>query len=100
MTLQELRFKLNSLSFLDDQRERAGRFVELRPHPERRLLVWQPTAISEIFRSDRHMRLDGSSTLQPLVGRHSLLFANGDRHTAYRKVTPPKPPSKPCGSEL
>jgi cytochrome P450 len=86
MAFQELRFKLSPLSFLDDQRGRAGKFVELSPGPRRELLVWQPAAISQIFRSERHVRLDGSTTLQPLVGRHSLLFANGERHTAYRKV--------------
>ncbi|MBP2326669.1 cytochrome P450 [Kibdelosporangium banguiense] len=86
MTLRELSFAFHPLSFLDSQRTRPDKLAELCPFPRRKVLVWQPEALGQIFRSERYMRLDGSSTLEPLVGRHSLLFANGPRHVAYRKV--------------
>lgn len=69
-----------TLPFLDEQ---TDTFVELKPG---QFLVWQPDTLAEIFRSESSMHLDASSTLQPLVGRHSLLFANGESHTAYRKI--------------
>ena len=81
-----LRFKLSGLSFLDSVRSQPCRFIEMTDRPTRELLVWQPDVIGHLFRSDRTMTMDGSSTIGPLVGRHSLLYANGPRHASYRRV--------------
>ncbi|TWP46961.1 cytochrome P450 [Lentzea tibetensis] len=86
MVSAALRFKLDTLPFLDAQDANTDKLVELRSKPSRQLLVWQPDAVADIFRSEHAMRLDGSETLGPLGGRHSLLFANGERHTSYRRV--------------
>ncbi|MEV6235681.1 cytochrome P450 [Lentzea sp. NPDC051838] len=86
MTLNALRFKMDTLRFLDERTAAGDTFFELQSRPERRLLVWQPEGLAEIFRSEHRMRLASSSTVEPLSGHHSLLFANGPRHTAYRKV--------------
>ncbi|MEU0879510.1 cytochrome P450 [Lentzea sp. NPDC005914] len=53
-------------------------------------LVWEPSRVGEIFRTEHQMRVDGSSTLEPLVGKHSLLFANGPAHTSHRQVIGPQ----------
>jgi cytochrome P450 family 110 len=55
----------------------------------RRMLVWQPDAIDWIFRHDNRMRHPGSRSLTPLFGRRSLLWADGSRHAAYRRVLGP-----------
>lgn len=77
------RFKLDPLPLLDSHV--AAGSLALRPN---HLLVWEPSRVAEIFRTETH--LDGSDTLEPLVGKHSLLFANGPEHTAYRQVIGPQ----------
>lgn len=86
MSLSSFRFKMDTLPFLDERAATGDKIFELQSRPDRRLLVWQPEGLAEIFRSENAMRLDSSSTMEPLSGRHSLLFANGERHAAYRKV--------------
>ncbi|QUQ63511.1 cytochrome P450 [Kutzneria sp. CA-103260] len=85
MTANQRRFAFRTLSFLDSLDEQHG-VVTLTP---RRLLVSSPEAVGRIFRADRRACLEGTSTLGPLVGPRSLLFANGARHTAYRKTIGP-----------
>lgn len=82
----ELRFSLRPMAFMDSVRESPCRYAAMRAEPPQALLVWQPEALGRIFQTDRTMRMDGSSTLGPLVGEHSLLYANGSRHAGYRKV--------------
>lgn len=86
MNHRELRFSMRPLGFLDGRELSRAGAVELRRRPHHRLLVWNSDMLRDIFRSGQRMRLAGSSTLEPLVGRSSLLFANGDRHTCYRTV--------------
>ncbi|MGS2646836.1 cytochrome P450 [Streptosporangium sp. LJ11] len=86
MSLNKYRFALRTRSFLDAHAADRTGMVELSPAPDRQLLVWNPEAVGEIFRSEQRMVLEGSDTLGPLVGEHSMLFANGQRHAAYRKV--------------
>jgi cytochrome P450 len=89
MNRNAYRFTFQPLSFLHSMTDAPDGVVELGTYTQRRLLVWQPDAIAQIFRSDRHMRLATSDTLSPLTGDTSLLFANGTRHAAYRRVLGP-----------
>lgn len=86
MNWDKYRFAFRQMAFLHSVIDNPTGVAELCGEPGRHLLVWHPDAIGEIFRLDRHMWLDGSDTLQPLVGYTSLLFANGAHHAAYRKV--------------
>ena len=86
MSVNQRRFALRTLSFLDSLDEQRGGVVTLTPV---RLLVSSPDAVGRVFRADRRARLEGTSTLGPLVGPRSLLFANGTRHTAYRRTIGP-----------
>lgn len=86
MNLQELRFARRPLDFLNRHQTCQNRRIEMRARPDTHLLVWQPELVNDLFRSASRVRLAGSSTLEPLVGPSSLLFANGQRHAAYRKV--------------
>ena len=79
-------FAFRALPFLDSLDEDGGCGVSLSPT---RLLVSCPETVGRVFRSDRLARLEGTSTLGPLVGPQSLLFANGTRHGAYRKTIGP-----------
>ena len=88
-TINELRFGFQGMSYLDSVADRPRRRVELSGAPERHLLLWDSSDIAEVFRAERDMRLEESDTLRPLVGDNSLLFANGERHTAYRRTVGP-----------
>ena len=83
MNANGLRFALRTVAFLDSIADEPRGLVELGAG---RLLVWHPEALGRIFRADKDMRLASSDTLRPLVGDRSLLFANGPRHRAYRRV--------------
>jgi len=98
MNHRELRFSLRPLDFLDGQELSRVGAVELRKRPHHRLLVWNSDMLRDLFRSEQRMRLAGSSTLEPLVGRRSLLFANGDRHTCYRRIVGARLRGEPLAS--
>jgi hypothetical protein len=73
---------------------RGARFVEpvqggVGCSPAPRLLVWHPEMIDWLFRSDGRMRHPGGRSLKPLFGESSPLWAEGQRHTAYRQVLGP-----------
>jgi cytochrome P450 len=89
MSLREFRMALRALPFLDAHARSPDGVLELRTRPPRRLLVWHPEAIEEIFRSDQRMHHPASRSLTPLFGRQSLLWADGTRHAAYRRVLGP-----------
>ncbi|WP_406218219.1 cytochrome P450 [Streptomyces decoyicus] len=89
------RFAFRTLSFLDAHKNDRSGVAELSGPPGRALLVWKPEIISQVFRGDRNMTLEGSDTLGPLVGDTSLLFANGPRHAAYRQVIGPRLRGRP-----
>jgi cytochrome P450 family 110 len=89
MNWNKCHLALRTLPFLDAHAGDPTGVLELCAPPSRRLLVWHPEAIEGIFRSDRQMQHMASRTLSPLLGRRSLLWAEGPRHAAYRRVLSP-----------
>lgn len=89
MTINELRYALQGLSFLDSLSARPERAVEIARAPAPHLLLWGADDLAEVFRHDADMRPGVSDTLRPFVGPTSLLFATGARHTAYRAAIGP-----------
>ncbi|MBV9163656.1 MAG: cytochrome P450 [Pseudonocardiales bacterium] len=89
MNRNELRFAFQTLPFLDSHEGDPTGVLELRARPTPRLLVWHPEGIDWIFRADRQLYHIPSRTLNPLLGRKSLLGAEGLRHSAYRRVLGP-----------
>ena len=89
MERNELRMALRTLSFLDDHVDDPIGLLQLRARPTRRLLVWQPEALEWVFRHDRQLRHVPSRSLEPLLGKHSLLWTDGARHAAYRRTLAP-----------
>jgi cytochrome P450 len=86
MTPNRYRYAVRTMSFLGSLAGEPAGMVELRGEAPRRLLVWDPDTIGRIFRAERQMWMASSRTLTPLVGDRSLLYLNGARHSAYRKV--------------
>ncbi|WP_158888232.1 cytochrome P450 [Amycolatopsis anabasis] len=89
MNLTEFRMTLRTLPFLDAHAHSPHGLLQLRARPTPRLLVWHPDAIEQIFRTDRQFHHPGSRSLMPLLGRSSLLWADGPRHPAYRGTLGP-----------
>ncbi|HEX6355591.1 cytochrome P450 [Actinophytocola sp.] len=89
MRWQELRMNLRTLPFLESHVGTSDGVLELRDRPMPKLLVWQPEMIDWIFRSDARLRHPGGQSLTPLFGESSLLWAEGERHTAYRHALGP-----------
>jgi cytochrome P450 len=89
MNRDEFRFAFQTLPFLDSHEGDPAGVLELRTRLTPRLLVWHPEGIDWIFRADRQLHHMPSRTLCPLLGRKSLLWAEGLRHTAYRRVLGP-----------
>lgn len=85
----ELAMTLRTVPFLDSHAADPGGLVELRTKPSLRLLVWHPDALSQLFRADPHLRHAPSRSLSPLLGPASLLWTDGARHLAYRRVLAP-----------
>lgn len=88
MNRNELRMALRTLPFLESHASSRDGFVELASDPAK-LLVWHPEAIDWVFRSDTALEHPGSRSLLPLFGEHSLLWADGERHRAFRRVLGP-----------
>src|SRR5918998_3464631 len=86
MNRNEFCFAFQTIPFLDSHEGDPAGVVELRARPTPRLLVWHPEGIDWIFRADRQLHHMPSRTLYPLLGRKSLLGAQGLRHAAYRRV--------------
>jgi cytochrome P450 family 110 len=89
MNRNQIRFTFQTLSFLDAHKGDPAGVLELRARPTPRLLVWHPEGIDWIFQADRELHHMPSRTLRPLLGRKSLLEAEGPRHAAYRRVLGP-----------
>lgn len=89
MNRNEFRFAFQTLPFLNSHKGDPTGVLELRARPIPRLLVWHPEGIDWIFRADRQLHHMSSRTLRPLLGRKSLLGAEGLRHAAYRRVLGP-----------
>lgn len=85
----EWRMALRTVPFLDSHAADPAGVLELRSQPTRRLLVWHPEAIDWVFRQDRQVGHAPSRSLAPLLGRRSLLWIDGPRHSAYRRVVGP-----------
>lgn len=89
MTPAELRMATRPLPFLHSHVDTRAGIVELRDRPVPKLLVWHPETIEWLFRSDSRLRHPGGRSLIQLFGERSLLWAEGARHTAYRRVLGP-----------
>ncbi|MGH3887862.1 MAG: cytochrome P450 [Pseudonocardiaceae bacterium] len=89
MNRNEFRFAFQTLPFLDSHEAGPAGVLELRARPTPRLLVWHPEGIDWIFRADRQLHHMPSRALRPLLGRKSLLWAEGLRHAAYRRALGP-----------
>jgi cytochrome P450 len=89
MNRNEFFFAFQTLPFLDSHEGNSAGVLELRVRPTPRLLVWHPEGVDWLFRNDRQLHHVPSRTLRPLLGRKSLLDAEGLRHAAYRRVLSP-----------
>jgi len=86
MNRTELRFALHLLPFLDSVEDFEDGLVKL---SDRRWLVWHPDVVAALFRHDRDLRHPPSRTLSPLLGNRSVLWLDGEEHTAYRRTLAP-----------
>jgi cytochrome P450 len=86
MNRTELRFALHLIPFLDSVEGFEDGLVKLR---DRRWLVWHPDVMAVLFRHDRDLRHPPSRTLSPLLGNRSVLWLDGEEHTAYRRTLAP-----------
>jgi cytochrome P450 len=89
MKLPELRMAAHPLRFLESHMDTPGGMVDLTDRPVPKLLVWHPEAVEWIFRSDARLSHAGGRSLTSLLGARSLLWAEGARHAAYRRVLGP-----------
>ena len=89
MHRNEWRMALRTVPFLDSHAADPAGLLELRSPPEQRLLIWHPEAIDWVFHQDRQVGHVPSRSLAPVLGRRSLLWIDGPRHSAYRRVIGP-----------
>lgn len=86
MNAAEFRLAFRTLPFLDANADKEDGVLELAPG---RLLVWNPAVIDEMFRADQRLGHPGSRTMRAVLGHKSLLWTEGARHLAYRRVLGP-----------
>lgn len=86
MNRAKYRYTTRPLTFLGTLAAHGTGMVELGRAPRQQVLIADPDVIGQIFRAERTMHMAPSRTLTPLVGERSLLYLNGERHVAYRKV--------------
>lgn len=84
-----LRMALRQLSFLDSLADAPARYAELATEPVPKLLVWHPDALDWLFRHDHELGHPGSRSMRPVLGPKSLLWTDGPRYTAYRRLLGP-----------
>jgi cytochrome P450 len=89
MNRNQFCFALRPLHFLDSYAAGPHNVLDLGGSSARRLLIRHPNAIDWVFRSDRELQHPASETLSALLGPRSLLWADGSRHTAYRRALGP-----------
>ncbi|PXY25960.1 cytochrome [Prauserella coralliicola] len=90
MLRRELALALRTLPFLDAQADAPEGYVQLTTKPALKLLVWQPDALEWIFRSDHRLDHPGSRSMRPVLGPKSLLWLDGPRYEAYRRLLGPQ----------
>jgi cytochrome P450 family 110 len=83
MNRSGLRLAVRPLSFMDTHADLPDAVLEPRPG---RLLAWDTETVGTLFRTDRSLAHPGSRQMRPLLGPRSLIWAEGERHTAYRRV--------------
>ncbi|WP_236787955.1 cytochrome P450 [Amycolatopsis sp. GM8] len=86
MTPAELALALQPLSYFNTLADRGAGLIEIRTQPQPRILVSDPKAIGAIWQTDRTLQHPGSRSFRPVLGEHSLIWMDGDRHRDYRKV--------------
>ncbi|GAB2969733.1 cytochrome P450 [Amycolatopsis acidiphila] len=86
MNRTEFQLAFRTLRFLDAHADLPQGSLPQRTEPEQRYLVWDPAAIGELFRADQRLGHPGSRSFRPLLGPRSLLWQEGPRHLAYRRV--------------
>jgi cytochrome P450 family 135 len=80
------------LSFMRYCRRRYGDVFTVRPYAFGNIvLVANPGLIKEVFTGDRDVFAAGeaNAAMSPVLGRHSLLVLDGDRHLRQRKLMLP-----------
>jgi len=82
----ELALAAAPLTFLRAHADDPTALLDIRPGPAPKILVWDHETLTELFRQDPQLRHPGSRSLSPLLGRDSVLWADGERHTAYRRA--------------
>ncbi|GAB3588054.1 cytochrome P450 [Amycolatopsis endophytica] len=80
----ELALAVAPLRFLHAHADDPAAMLDLRTGAVPKILVWHHEALAEVFRQDPHLRHPGSRSLSPLLGPRSVLWTDGERHTAYR----------------
>jgi cytochrome P450 len=83
---------LRPLSFMRHCQRRHGDLFTIRIHGFGNIVVTaDPALIKEIFTGDREVFAAGqaNAAMSPVLGRHSLLALDGDRHLSQRKLMLP-----------
>lgn len=86
MNRVELALAVTPLRFLHAHADDPAAMLDLRGGPAPKVLVWHHETLATLFRRDARLRHPGSRSLTPLLGPKSMLWADGARHAAYRKV--------------
>ncbi|GHE84262.1 cytochrome P450 [Amycolatopsis deserti] len=86
MNRVELALAATPLRFLDAHADDPAAMLDVRTGEAPKILVWHHDALTSLFRQDAHLRHPGSRSLAPLLGPKSMLWADGTRHAAYRKL--------------
>ncbi|ROS37880.1 cytochrome P450 [Amycolatopsis thermoflava] len=86
MNRVELALAVAPLPFLDAHADYPGAMLDVRGGPAPKILVWHHETLASLFRQDSRLRHPGSRSLGPLLGPKSMLWADGARHAAYRKL--------------
>ncbi|MEU3271528.1 cytochrome P450 [Saccharomonospora sp. NPDC006951] len=98
MNRTELHLALRPLHFLRRHSNTPGGQVSLASGERSKILLWQPETIDWIFRNDSELGHPGSRSMRPVLGPKSLLWMDGPRYAAYRKVLGPQLGSRRIGA--
>ena len=90
--LQTALWAARPLAFMDRARRRFGPVFTVRPYGFAPVVVLaDPRHIKEVFTGDRDVFAAGqaNAAMSPVLGRHSLLTLDGERHLRQRKLMLP-----------